>query len=622
MKKIIIFLCALLMCVPININAQNQEATILFTSDLHSHLLPTTDLNGNEIGGYARLMSVINEQKEIDPYALLVDGGDFSMGSLFQSAYTTSAIELRIMGAMGYDVTTLGNHEFDYLNTGLADMLNTAKNSKDSLPQIVNTNYLPPVKTDENYDESDQKVWDAFNNYGVKDYTIIERNGLYYAVFGINGEDSDSCAPNSGMILHDITQSAQKAVDNAVKECKEKYNKDPIVICLSHSGTDNGKGEDYELAKNVDGIDIIVSGHTHTVLEEPIIVNNTIIVSCGEYGQHLGVVKVYYNNGKVSLKDYELISVDSTYKEDPFISDQINQYEEEVNKNYLEDYNLTFDTILTYNPYQFETTEELSSYQHESPLTNLFTDAYKWMVEKTLNQPVDMAITALGVVRDTLPKGDISVSDVFNTSSLGVGTEGELVNIYLTGKDLKTVLEIDASVSLLMNSAQLYTSGVQYSYNTNRMMFNKVDSSYIRKSDGTLEEIKDNQLYSVVTGMYAGNMLGTVEKTSYGLLSVTPRNQLGEPISTDQLSHYIVKDQNNRPVKEWYAIASYLMNMDGEMNEQYSKTDGRKTVYSSLNPVNLLSNANIFTYGLLSAVLIILLVISILIYKRHKRVIR
>ncbi len=91
-----------------------KEITVLFTHDLHSHLLPTSQEDG-EYGGYARLMTVIREQQEMYPNTILVDGGDFSMGSLFQTAYTTSAIELRIMGAMGYDATTFGKHEFDYL---------------------------------------------------------------------------------------------------------------------------------------------------------------------------------------------------------------------------------------------------------------------------------------------------------------------------------------------------------------------------------------------------------------------------------------------------------------------------------------------------------------------------
>ena len=94
----------------------DEEITILFTHDLHSHLLPSANESGEgEYGGYARLMTVIKQQRAIDPDAVLVDAGDFSMGSLFQTAYPTTAIELRMMGEMGFDATTFGNHEYDYL---------------------------------------------------------------------------------------------------------------------------------------------------------------------------------------------------------------------------------------------------------------------------------------------------------------------------------------------------------------------------------------------------------------------------------------------------------------------------------------------------------------------------
>lgn len=121
-----------------------EDATILFTHDLHSHFLPAVDEDGGEYGGYARLMTKIREQRQIDPDAILVDGGDFAMGSLFQTAYPTKALELRMMGAMGFDVTTFGNHEYDYLSSGLCSMLYAAMDSGEALPAIVESNFLPP----------------------------------------------------------------------------------------------------------------------------------------------------------------------------------------------------------------------------------------------------------------------------------------------------------------------------------------------------------------------------------------------------------------------------------------------------------------------------------------------
>lgn len=615
-KLFAIIMCVLLMATMfLPLRAEDTtEATILFTHDLHSHLLPAEDEDGGEYGGYARLMTVINEQKEKYPNAILVDGGDFSMGSLFQTAFATSAIELRIMGQMGYDATTFGNHEFDYLPEGLASMLNVAVDSGDPVPAIVDANYLPPEKGEESYTDDSEMMWNALDNYGVKDYIILERGGIYYVLFGLTGFNSDEYAPNSGMILDDPSETAQRIVDEATAECVELYGVEPVVVALSHSGTSNGEGEDYELAKAVNGIHVIVSAHTHTTLNEPIIVNDTYIVSAGCYGKNLGVVQLeVLKDGTVELTDYELIPIDETVKEDERIASLVEDYKAEVEENYLSKYGMTFDQVLLNNQIEFETVSEVKGSQHESTLGNLFSDAYKWMIEKTVGETVDVAVTANGVIRESLPLGDINVSDVFNAASLGVGTEGELILIYLTGKDLKTVLEIDASVYPLMKAAGLYLSGVEYSYNLNRMIFNKVDYAMLKRNDGTLEEIEDDKMYKVVAGMYAGQMLGSVKDKSFGLLSVTPRDAEGNPIASDELVNFVVKDSKGNPVKEWHAISSYLLEMNGEMDEHYASVDGRKIVYSSMNPVHLLKNANVFTYALLGIAAVLILVVVLIV---------
>ena len=629
MQKLIarlsVFMAALIvavtMCFSAAADESKQNVTILFTHDLHSHLLPSAEDDGGEFGGYARLMTVISQQKSLYPNAVLVDAGDFAMGSLFQSAYTTSAIELRMMGAMGYDVTTFGNHEFDYLPQGLVSMLNAAVKSGDRLPQIVDANYLPDVKGDDLIDPA--VYMQALRDYGVKDYTIVERNGVYFAVFGIVGFDADECAPNSGMIMAAPVETAQKTVDEAVSYCKEAYGAEPVVICLSHSGTSGGEGEDYELAKAVNGIDVIISGHTHTTLTDPIVVNNTYIVSAGEYGKNLGVVQLTLDeNGNSELVDYKLIPIDETVPADSSVAAMVENFKTNVENDYLSKYNVTFDEVLVKNSYKFDSVKEVYATQHESTLCNIFSDAYKKAVEDATGETVDMAVTAAGVIRETLPVGDVTVSDVFNAASLGVGTEGEIVSVYLTGKELKSVMEIDASVQPLMSNAQLFCSGVEYSFNTNRMLFNKVDYSMLRRNDGTLEEIDDEKLYHVVTGMYCGEMLGSVEKTSFGLISIIPKDKNGNPINMEKLAEYVVKDSNGIPVKEWYAIASYLQGMGGEMDEKYAQPDGRKIVYSSLNPVKLLKNANKFTYillGIFAVLSLIIVLIVRLVVQRKKR---
>ena len=102
------------------------------------------------------------------------------------------------------------------------------------------------------------------------------------------------------------------------------------------------------------------------------------------------------------------------------------QYKSDVEADYLSKYGYTFDQVLVNNPYTFDTVKQVSATPHESTLCNVFSDAYKRAVEQATGKKVDVAITAAGVIRGSLPVGQVTVSDVFNAASLGVGTEGEL----------------------------------------------------------------------------------------------------------------------------------------------------------------------------------------------------
>lgn len=199
--------------------------TILFTHDTHDHFLPTPAEGGGEYGGYTRLATLLRQERAAAAAPVVtLDGGDFSMGSLFQTIYATDAPELRALGAMGYDATTLGNHEFDYRSGGLAEMLNAAVDSGDPLPALVQANYKPPA--------GDAAAWAAWKRYGIGDYLVLEREGLRIAVFGVLGVDADECAPMSGMEFTPIADAARRVVD----EIQSRENPD-YIICLSHSGT-------------------------------------------------------------------------------------------------------------------------------------------------------------------------------------------------------------------------------------------------------------------------------------------------------------------------------------------------------------------------------------------------
>lgn len=587
------------------------ELTILFTHDTHDHFLPADDEEGGEYGGYVRLATLLKEQRqagvEQGRTVITLDGGDFSMGSLFQTIYASDAPELRALGAMGYDVTTLGNHEFDYRQQGLTDMLTAAKASGDPLPAIVQANYTVPLDRSAGAD-----LTAALENYPVTDYTVLERDGLWVAVFGVLGEDADDCAPMSGMELEPVADAAKRVV----AEIREKEDPD-YIICLSHGGTDaSGKGEDYRLAKEVDGIDVIVSGHTHTTLDEPLQVNDTLIVSCGAYTQNLGVLTVSKADGKVKLVDHQLLPVDETVAEEPAMKALTRRLQRTVDETYLSGYGLTFDQVLCENPHDFTPISQFGAVQEEDALGNLIADSYIYAVEQAEGAdyvPVDFAVVASGVVRASLAKGEVTVSDAFDVSSLGSGADGTpgypLVGVYINGRELKDAFEVDASVTPLMSAAQLYGGGMKWSFNPHRMLFDKVTDCAQVLPDGTEVPIQDDKLYRVVTGLYSGQMLGTVNGKSFGLLTITPRDEKGQPI--EDLEAHIIHNPDGTEVKEWYALASYLRSM-GTVETRYAAPEGRKTVSRSWNPVELLRSPGWITLAALGAAVLVLVLVVLL----------
>ena len=221
-----------------------HQTTVLFTHDLHSHFLPLERADGGESGGYARLASALEQQRALHPDALTLDGGDFSIGSLVQTLYTTRAAELRTMGALGYDATTAGNHEFDHTGLGFAQMLTAAYTSGDPLPALLMANYAPSAGGPDQLD-----IQRAMSAYGVTDTLLLERGRVTYGIFGLMGTDSDDCAPTSGFTLEDPVQAAQRCVDSLEEQGAQ------FIIALSHSGTDERerKSEDQQLAREVEG---------------------------------------------------------------------------------------------------------------------------------------------------------------------------------------------------------------------------------------------------------------------------------------------------------------------------------------------------------------------------------
>ena len=603
-----------------------KQLDILFTHDTHSHLNSfTTIVNGEkkEAGGFAKLKTLINEHKKVNPDTLVLDGGDFSMGTLIQTVYDTEAAELRMLGQIGCDVTTLGNHEFDYQSKGLADMLNAAKNSGDTVPSLVLCNVDWDAMEEAGLSEGQKQIQSAFEKYQVKDYVVVQKGNIKIAVLGVFGKDALVCAPTCELVWKDPVKAAKQTVEKIKK--KEKVD---MIACVSHSGTwdDADKSEDEILAKEVPDIDLIISGHIHSQLDKPIQHGYTYIVSCGEYGKNLGTISMTQkDDGRWKATSYELIPVSDEVNPDETTQAKIDALMDTVDINYLAKFGYTRKEVLAENDIEFNSLDEMGTKHEELNLGDIISDAYVYAVENSDNydgDPVDVAVVPSGTVRDTYAKGEITVESVYNSFSLGIGKDGmagyPLISAYLTGKELKLVAEIDASISDFMTIARLYCSGLNFTFNPHRMILNKVTDCYLTGQDGKREEIQDDKLYHVVTDLYTGQMLGSVMDISYGLLSIIPKDKEGNPI--EDLEEYAIMEENQE-LKAWVAIARYMQSFDdtdgdgiANVSEYYATTHGRKVVENSRNLVQLLKNPNKFFMLMIGIVTVAVLIVLLLIF--------
>lgn len=607
-----------------------KTVDIIFTHDTHSHLNSFSTIEDEkevEIGGFARMKTLINEQKEKNPDTLVIDGGDFSMGTLIQTVYETQAAELRMLGYLGSEVTTLGNHEFDYRSAGLANMLKSAADSGDELPEIALCNVDWETMEQTGLNEGQQQIKDAFAQYQVKDYVVLQKGDTGIAVVGVFGDDALACAPTCELLF----KNPVDAVKETVKEIKENEDVD-MIVCVSHSGTweDESKSEDEILAKEVPELDLIVSGHTHTSLDEPIIHGDTHIVSCGEYGKNLGQISMTQKeDGRWELSSYKLVPVTSDIPADRETQEKVDSFMDTVDEDYLADFGYTREQVLAENEIDFCTQKDLENLHEELNLGDIISDAYVHAVESASDfdgTAVDVAVVPSGTVRDTYARGNITVEQVFNSFSLGIGPDGvpgyPLISVYLTGAELKTAAEIDASVSDFITTARLYCSGLNFTYNPNRMILNRVTDVYLDDRNGGRREIEDDKLYRVVADLYSGQMLSAVTDMSKGLLSIVPKYADGTPV--EDFEDVIIRE-NGRELKAWDAIAGYMASFedtDGNgtpnISEYYGTAHGRKVSDNSKNVVDLVKNPNKFTAIIVgaAAVLILLLIFIIVLVKK------
>jgi len=602
--------------------------TLVHTNDLHSQLLgfsPNIDYDplgggGDEtVGGWARLAAVIRRvrQGRSNP-VLALDAGDFLMGSLFHTIAREEAVELSLLKEMGYEAVTLGNHEFDLKPAGLARILEAAS-SRDRLPVVVASNLVFSRQQTE-----DDTLEAAFQRGLIRPFLVLDRGGLRVGLFGLVGRDAAEVAPFAAPVTFADPIETARAM---VKRLREQ-EKAEVVICLSHGGLNKSrkKSEDELLAKEVPGIDVILSGHTHTRLPRPLMVGTTIIVQSWEYGRVAGVLDIAIGDKGVRLVSYDYVAIDDTIAGQGEIQAKIEAYERVIDERVLKDRGLRF-----FQPV-VETSFSLTLADEECGLGNLLADSVRWAANRRVYDPQDpgsrvrVAIQSNGLIRSDIQKGRtgvVTVCDLFRTVPLGIGSDGSMaypiLSFYLYGAEIKKVMEVPTTIFPLKGSDYfLQLSGLKVRTNPRRMLFDRVTEILIEDEQGNyapLDTSPNNKtLYRVAANLYNAAFIKIVGRFTRGLLAMVPKDGEGNPI--EDLAAARVDAEPETPglqeLKDWTALIEYLRsfpdsNRDGipNMAPRYQNPDGRYVAVASLNPYRLLKGAGVLSWIGLAAILLL-----------------
>ena len=569
--------------------------TILHTNDLHSNFIgmgPASDytpftLNDDTTrGGFARLATLIATRKAAragQGPVLVLDAGDYSMGTAFAAAIRETGGELQLLSLMGCDATTFGNHDFDLGPDGTAQSIAVAAKAG-RVPAVVASN------TDFTANDATLAGLKHLAKDGVvRRHLVIERGGIRFGIFGLLGKEAQFYTGGAGAVkFADPLESAREIV----KVLRETEKVD-VIIALSHGGMEKGKdgrftdGEDVRLPKAVPGIDVVIGAHSHTALHEPVIVNGrTPVVQTGKYGENLGELVITLDGDKLTVESYRLYPIDDTIAGDRAIADEIDKFKKRVTEVAFASRGYSIDQPLAVAPRDLPNT--YTDIAAGTILANFCTDAFRSATK------ADLGFTANGMMRAGFTRGKSGVQtvyDVFAVAPLGAGvvdtTAGStLVTGYFTGQELKHLLEFFL-VDSPAHPGEYFprASGMRFRYDPSRPQFDVVTAIEIGDLDRGYRAIdisgKDERLYSLTCPLMLAMILVAIPKYTKGKLILVAKNKEGQPLKSkvealddprsdtpDLLAPSGTMDQSSvatamgkgavREIKEWQAIMDHL----------------------------------------------------------------
>jgi 5'-nucleotidase / UDP-sugar diphosphatase len=524
----------------------NKTFTILHTNDMHSALVgmgPASDYDPSKLnddrtrGGFARLAWLIAQRKAArgdEGPVLVLDAGDYSMGTAFGAATRETGGELQLMSRMGYDATTFGNHDFDFGPAGLGKSIDVAAKAGRFSPVVAsNTNF---AGTDPTLTDLQRLAKDGV----IRRHLVIDRGGIRFGIFGVLGKEAQFYTTGAGAVTFADANETAKEMATTLRESE----KADVVICLSHGGVEKGPdgrftaGDDVRVAEAAPGIDVVIGGHSHTELTEAIIVNGrTPVVQTGMEGRNLGELVITLDGSKLTVVSYRLYPIDDTIAGDRAVNDEIENLKKIVTAVVFAPRGYSIDQPLVIAPRDIPHT--FTDITASTPLANLVTDAFRKATG------ADIGFTANGLMRAGFTRGKSGVQtvyDVFSVAPLGAGvvdpTAGSaLVTAYFTGQELKHLLEF-LLVDNPVHPGEYFprSSGMRFRYDPSRPKFDVVTAIEIGDLDHGYRAIdiagKDARLYSLTCPLYLGVIVVAIPKYTKGQLALVPKNKEGQPLTS------------------------------------------------------------------------------------------
>lgn len=451
----------------------DYSITILHTNDFHARFEPISKYDstcgeednaaGDCFGGSPRLQTAITEAKARAGNYLLVDGGDQFQGTLFYTYYK-GKLAAEMMNQMGYDAMTVGNHEFD--------------DGPEVLRGFVDSVDFPVLMS--NADLSGEDLLKG----EIQKSTIIEKDGEKIGLIGLTPQDTDELSsPGKNVIFTNPVDAVQSEVDKLTEEGVNK------IVVLSHSGYN----VDLKVAEETTGVDVIVGGHSNTLLGDmdgaegpyPTMVKDTAIVSAYAYGKFLGELNVTFDDeGNITEASGAPLIMDAAVTEDAATKERISEAAKPLDE--------------IRNKVIGESTDEINGSRdmcraEECPMGNLVADA---MLDRVKDQGIEIAITNGGGLRASIDSGEVTMGEVLTVLPF----QNTLSTFQVTGAVIKEALENGVSEMEEGGGRFPQVSGISFTVTPSAEVGSRI--SDVMVGDAALDEAKT---YGVVSNNFVRN---------------------------------------------------------------------------------------------------------------------